>query len=76
MRGEIRENTGEDIEEEVLAEVFVPSMDATCQSEIVALRIKIGTGESARDTHKGKVDDVAEYVRERVHRERRSFLCP
>ena len=70
LRGETRENTGEDIEEEILAEVFLPTMGASCQSEIVALRIKIGTGERAMDITTAKCDDLAEYAHERVHRER------
>ena len=36
----------------------------------MALRIKIGIGENARDIDRAKFDDLAEYVREREHRER------
>ena len=44
LRGEMRENTGEDIKGEILTEVFFPTMDASCQSEVIALRVKIGRG--------------------------------
>ena len=70
LRNEMRENTGEDMNNETLAEVFFPTMDASCQSEIVALRIKIGTGNAAREINGSKFEDLAEYVRDRIHRER------
>ena len=44
LRGAMRDNTGEDIKEDMLAEAFLPPMDAACQSDIVELRIKTGTG--------------------------------
>ena len=46
---EMWENTGEDVQDITLAEVFFPTMDASCQSEIVALKVKIGTGMTDRD---------------------------
>ena len=48
LRIEMRENTGEEVDGRTLAEVFFPTMDVSCQSEIVALKVKIGTGDSAR----------------------------
>ena len=52
-----------------MAEVFFLTIDASCQSEVIALRVKIGTGEGARNVDPSKCDDLAEDVRERVHRE-------
>ena len=70
LRLEMRENTGEEVSEVTLAEVYFPTMDASCQSEIVAIKIQIGQGEAARPVDIGKYEDLAEYVRERIHRER------
>ena len=70
LRLEMRENTGEDVTEVTLAEVYFPTMDASCQSEIVAIKVQIGQGEAARPVDIGKYEDLAEYVRERIHRER------
>ena len=70
IRAEMRENTGEDVTDVTLAEVFFPTMDATCHSEITALKVKIGSGEGAREINKDNFEDLAEYVRERMFRER------
>ena len=56
--------------EKTMAAVYFPTMDSTCQSEIVALKVKIGEGEAARVVDRECWDDLAEYVRDRVHRER------
>ena len=45
-------------------------MDATCQSEIVAIEVKLGIGEAAKDVNKDSFEELAGYVRERVYRER------
>ena len=70
MRSDMRDQTGEDMDTKVLAEIYFPTMDASCQSEIVALRIKIGVGQSAHDIDIANFDDLCEYVRDRIHREK------
>ena len=70
LRGEMCDNTDEDIKQEILAEVFFPTIDMACQSMIIALRVKIGAGMAARAIDKSKFHDLVEYVRGRVHWER------
>ena len=70
LRCEMIENTGEDMKDENLADVFFPTMDASCQSEIVALKVNIGFGEDSRPVDTSKFEDLAEYVKERIFRER------
>ena len=70
LQAEMRDTAGEELDAKVLAEVFFPAMDASCQSEIVALRVKIGSGDTMRDIDIGNFDDLTEYVRNRTHRER------
>ena len=48
LQEEMRDTAGEEIENKVLAEVYFPTMDSSCQAEIVGLKIKIGTGDMAR----------------------------
>ena len=68
MRSDMRDQTGEDMDTKVLADIYFPTMDASCQSEIVALRIKIGVGQSAHDIDIANFHDLCEYVRDRIHR--------
>ena len=54
LRTEMLEHTGDSVDDKTMAEVMFPTMDASCQAEIVAHRVKIGSGMSARqiDTNK------------------------
>ena len=70
LKNEMREHTGEEVDGKTLAEVFFPTMDASCQSEIVALKVKIGLGDSAKLVDINSFDDLSEYIRERIYRER------
>ena len=70
LRCEMIENTGEDIKDENLADVFFPTMDASCQSEMVALKVNIGFGEDLRPVDTSKFEDLTAYVKERIFRER------
>ena len=54
----------------MLADVFFPTMDTSCQTEIVGLGIKIGKGSAAIDIDTANFKHLTQYVRERQFRER------
>ena len=70
LRLEMVESTGENVEDEIMASVLFPTMDASCQSEIVGMRVKIGLGASAIEIDTGNFKHLAQYIRERLFRER------
>ena len=54
----------------MLADIFYPSLDNSCISEIGSLRVMIGDGQSLRQVNTDSYDDLSEYVRQRQQRER------
>ena len=70
VRCEMKETTGENVEDKTLADVFFPTMDASCQAEILAFKVTIGTVDEPRPVNIAVFDDLVEYVKSRIFRER------